>query len=123
EGDAADPKPPHAASAPPAGVRALTRYRDAVDSGASPRTLPAGGDLAGAFTNGYAAMWQSGIWQVVAMNQNAPDHPYGMFSLPVPPGGHEQTALGGWAFVMNSRGRDPDSAARFAVNLDRKSVV
>lgn len=100
-----------------AAVQALSLFQEAVQSGASPRTLPAGGDLVSAFTNGYAAMWQTGIWQVEAMRQNAPDHPYGIFQLPSPPGGQSVTALGGWAFVVNSRGVDPDAAARFTVEL------
>ena len=112
-----DPVTQRPAIASDAGVRALGLFRDAVLSGASPRTLPAGGDLVGAFSNGYAAMWQTGVWQVEAMRQNAPDHPYGIFRLPAPAGGESVTALGGWAWVVNSRGRDPESAARFAVEV------
>src|SRR5699024_5497192 len=60
EGDVVDPETQKAVFDSPAGVQALTMYRDAVDSGASPRTLPAGGDLVRAFTNVDAAMRQSG---------------------------------------------------------------
>lgn len=116
-GDVIDPETQTAVFDADAGVQALTLYRDAVQSGASPRTLPANGDFLGAFTGGYAAMWQTGIWEVENFAQNAPDHPYGIFPLPAPPGGETTTALGGWAFVVNARGVDPDAAARFTVEL------
>ena len=116
-GDVIDPRTQRPTFDSDAAVQALAMYGDAVGSGAAARTLPAGGDLVGAFTNGYAAMWQTGVWQVEAMRQNAPDHPYGIFRLPAPPGGEHVTALGGWAWVVNSRGRDPESAARFAVEV------
>lgn len=116
-GDVIDPRTQRPTFDSDAAVQALAMYGDAVGTGAAARTLPAGGDLVGAFTNGYAAMWQTGVWQVEAMRQNAPDHPYGIFRLPAPPGGEHVTALGGWAWVVNSRGRDPESAARFAVEV------
>ena len=116
-GDVVDPRTQRPVFDSAAGVQALGLFGDAVRTGAAPRTLPAGGDLVGAFTNGYAAMWQTGVWQVEAMRQNAPDHPYGIFRLPAPAGGESVTALGGWAWVVNSRGRDPESAARFAVEV------
>jgi len=116
-GDVIDPESQEAIFDSEAAVQALAMYGEAVRSGASPRTLPAGGDMVGAFTNGYAAMWHTGIWQVEAMRQNAPDHPYGVFPMPTPPGGEPTTVLGGWAFVVNSQGVDPDAAARFTVEL------
>ncbi|MFC7405503.1 ABC transporter substrate-binding protein [Georgenia alba] len=116
-GDVIDPESQRPIFDSDAAVQALAMYQEAVQSGASPRTLPAGGDLVGAFTSGYAAMWHTGIWQVEAMRQNAPDHPYGIFPMPTPPGGEPTTVLGGWAFVVNSRGVDPDAAARFTVEL------
>jgi multiple sugar transport system substrate-binding protein len=36
--------------------------------------------------------------------------------MPAPPGGHPKTVLGGWAWVANARGRDPETAARFIVS-------
>lgn len=116
-GDVVDPDSQTPVFNSEAAVQALTLFHDAVRIGASPRTLPAGGDLVGAFTNGYAAMWQTGIWEVEAMQQRAPDHPYGVFPLPAPPDGASITSLGGWAWCVNSRGRDPESAARFTVEV------
>ena len=40
-----------------------------------------------------------------------------MLQLPSPADGQAQTALGGWAFVVNARGVDPDAAARFTVQV------
>ncbi|MFD1717206.1 ABC transporter substrate-binding protein [Georgenia deserti] len=125
-GDVIDRRTGQAVFDSPAAVQALRLFHDAVRTGASPRTLPAGGDMVGAFTNGYAAMWHNVIGQVEAMRRNAPDHPYGIFPLPLPPGGHERTILGGWAWVVNRHGRDPEAAARFTVevmgSMSRESV-
>ena len=38
---------------------------------------------------------------------------YGVFPLPTPPGGRPSTDMGGWAFVANAKGRNPDAAAKF----------
>jgi multiple sugar transport system substrate-binding protein len=100
-----------------AGIQALGMFREAVQSGAAPRTRPANGDIVGAMTSGYAAMWQGGIFDVEALHQNAPDYEYGIFPLPAPPGGESVTALGGWAWCVNARGRDPEAAAKFTVEV------
>lgn len=94
-------------------VRALTLWHDSVRTGVSPRTLPAGGDLIAGLTQGLAAMWHSGIWNVASFRDNEPDFDYGVFKAPVPEGGEYTTDLGGWAFVANARGRDPETAAEF----------
>lgn len=96
-----------------AAVEALSFFRDSVRSGVAPRTLPAAGDLVGAMSQGQAAMWHSGIWNVVAFRLNAPTFDYGVFKVPPPAGGRYTTGLGGWAFVANSQGRDPETAAEF----------
>ncbi|WP_114854465.1 sugar ABC transporter substrate-binding protein [Brachybacterium sp. YJGR34] len=101
----------------PPSIQALQMFQDAVRSGAAPRTRPANGDIVSALTGGYAAMWQSGIWDVASLAQNAPDHEYGVFSLPAPPGQESVTCLGGWAWCVNARGRDPEAAARFTVEV------
>lgn len=100
-----------------AAVQALSLFQDAIATGAAPRTRPANGDIVSALTGGYAAMWQGGIFDVAALAQNAPDYDYGVFSLPAPPGGDHTTCLGGWAWCVNSRGRDPEAAARFTVEV------
>ena len=100
-----------------AAVQALSLFQDAIATGAAPRTRPANGDIVSAMTGGYAAMWQGGIFDVAALAQNAPDYEYGIFALPAPPGGETTTCLGGWAWCVNARGKDPEAAARFTVEV------
>ena len=96
-----------------AGEQSLKFWQDTVQSGVAPRTKPAAGDLVGALADGAAGMWHSGIWNVVAFALNSPDTDYGVFRTPPPAGGEYTTALGGWAFVANAKGRNPDAAAEF----------
>lgn len=93
--------------------QALQLWQDAVHHGIAPRTLPAAGDVISAFTSGRVGMWQQGIWQVSSFKAAAPKFEYGVFKLPLPPGGEYSTALGGWSFCANAQGRDPEAAARF----------
>ncbi|MGW8374336.1 sugar ABC transporter substrate-binding protein [Streptomyces sp. ODS28] len=96
------------------GVRqALQLWQDAVRHGITPRTPPAANDMIAAFKADTAGMWQSGIWQVASLRAFAPGMPYGVFRLPVPRGGRYVTALGGWSFCANAKGRDPEAAAEF----------
>ncbi|MFJ3379441.1 ABC transporter substrate-binding protein [Curtobacterium sp. NPDC090217] len=95
--------------------QALDLFGRSIRTGVAPRTLPAAGDLPGAFAEGYAAMWQSGIWQVAGFRGTQPKFDYGVFPLPTPPGGKPQTVLGGWAWCVNARGRNPEQAAKFVV--------
>lgn len=96
-------------------VNALQLWGDSIRSGVSPRTLPAGGDVPTAFAKDYVGMWQNGIWNIAAMKNNAPDVAWGAAPLPTPDGGAPSTALGGWAWVVNKNGRNPDAAAKFVV--------
>lgn len=116
-GEVVDPDTQQGAFDSDAVLAALQLFSDSVSTGAAPRTLPAAGDVVGAFQNGFAAMWQTGVWQVEAFAQNAPDLDYGVFTLPTPSGGDSVTSLGGWSFVVNAQGRDPDAAARFTAEL------
>lgn len=114
-GDVIDPQTQKAVFDSDAAVQALQLWGDSIAKGVAPRTLPANGDLPGAFREGFAAMWQSGIWQVAGFRANQPDFEYGVFPLPTPPGGKPATALGGWAWCVNARGRNPEAAAKFVV--------
>jgi multiple sugar transport system substrate-binding protein len=98
-------------------VQALKFWQDAVESGAAPRTVQGtgGGDVAANMAAGYCAIQNCGIWGVAALRENAPDFDYGVFKLPLPPGGSYATILGGWAFVANSKGKNPEEAAKFCV--------
>lgn len=93
--------------------QALQLWQDAVRSGVTPATAPAGDDMVAGFKAGRAGMWHSGIWEIASLKAYAPDVDYGMFKHPLPPGGEYTTALGGWSFCANAKGRDPDAAAEF----------
>jgi hypothetical protein len=98
----------------PATVQALKFWQDAVNSGAAPRQVLGGGaDIVANLGSGYCAMQNVGIWGISAMDNNAPDVPYGIFKLPTPANGKYVTVGGGWAFVANARGRMPETAAEF----------
>ena len=96
-----------------AAVDALNLYRQTIDRGVSPRVEPAGADGGAALMEGYAAAYHTGIWTVAEIRHRNPKFEYGVFAPPIPPGGTPKTVLGGWAFVANSRGKDPETAARF----------
>ncbi len=101
----------------PGAVAALKFWQDAVNSGVSPRTVLGGGgwDVVPNLSTGYCAIQNVGIWAISALAENAPDFEYGIFKLPIPEGGTYSTDLGGWAFVANSQGQDPETAAQFIV--------
>jgi multiple sugar transport system substrate-binding protein len=99
----------------PGTVQALKLWQDAVNAGSAPRQVLGGGgwDIVPNLGSGYTAMQNMGIWGVSAMRENAPDFPYGVFRLPVPEGGEYVTVGGGWAFVANARGANPEAAGEF----------
>ncbi len=98
----------------PGVVAALKLWKDAIDSGAAPRQVNSGGfDIVANLGAGYCAIQNCGIWGIAAMQQNAPNVPFGMFKLPVPAGGKYVTIGGGWAFVANAKGKDPETAGKF----------
>ena len=101
----------------PGAVAALKFWQDAVNLGVSPRTVLGGGgwDVVPNLSTGYCAIQNVGIWAISALQENAPEFEYGIFKLPVPEGGTYSTDLGGWAFVANSQGQDPETAAQFVV--------
>ncbi|MDQ3692295.1 MAG: sugar ABC transporter substrate-binding protein [Chloroflexota bacterium] len=101
----------------PGAVQALQFWQDAVNNEVAPRSVlgTGGGDIVANLASGYCAIQNIGIWGISELRVNAPDFEYGVFPLPVPPGGEYATDLGGWAFVANSQGRSPDLAAEFCV--------
>ena len=99
----------------PATVQALKFWQDAVKTGVAPKK-PQGdgaGNVTANLVAGYCAMQQTGIWSVSDFSQNHKNFQYGVFPLPTPPGGTYTTDLGGWAFVANAKGKNPEAAARF----------
>ncbi len=99
----------------PAVVQALKFWQDAINSGAAPRQVlgGGGGDIAANLGAGYCAIQNVGIWGISAMESNAKDVPYGIFKLPIPKGGKYVTVGGGWAFVANAKGKNPEAASKF----------
>jgi len=99
-------------------VQALKFWQDAISSGVAPRKSLSFGanDAAANLGAGYCAIQNVGIWAIAQMRENAPDVEYGVFKLPLPPGGTYTTDLGGWAFVANAKGKDPETAAKFVVS-------
>jgi multiple sugar transport system substrate-binding protein len=98
----------------PGVVAALKLWQDVINSGAAPRQVNAGGwGIVENLGAGYCAMQNMGIWGISAMENNAPDFPYGIFKLPVPTGGKYVTVGGGWAFVANAKGKNPEAAGKF----------
>lgn len=116
-GDVVDPSTQRPVFSGEGAQAALDLYGRAIASGATPRTRPANGDIVSAFSSGYAAFWQTGVWDVSNLRLNAPDKHFGVMPLPAPPGRETITALGGWAWCVNARGADPESAARFVVQV------
>lgn len=98
-------------------VQALKFWQDAVNMGVAPREVlgTGGGDVAGNLVSGYCAMQNVGIWALADLKINSPDFEYGVFNLPIPEGGSPSTDLGGWAFVANAEGKNPEAAAQFCV--------
>src|SRR5690606_31439656 len=73
-------------------IDALTLWKSGVELGLTPRVEPAGDDIVSSFVEGYASMWQSGIWSISDFQRKAPDFDLGVFPLPVPPGGEPATS-------------------------------
>ncbi|MBA8901711.1 sugar ABC transporter substrate-binding protein [Phyllobacterium sp. P30BS-XVII] len=112
----------------PATVQALKFWQDAINLGVAPRQVLGYGanDVVANLGSGYAAMQNVGIWAISAMQNNAKDVPYGIFRLPTPANGKYVTVGGGWAFVANAKGKNPDAAAAFCAwalaSMDQGSV-
>ncbi|MEO3806348.1 sugar ABC transporter substrate-binding protein [Nonomuraea sp. B1E8] len=99
----------------PAVHKALKLWQDSVTGKMSPRKPQGdgGNDTPANLGSGFVAMQQTGIWGVSQLAQNKKDFEYGVFPLPVPEGGTYTTSVGGWAFVANAKGANPEAAARF----------
>jgi multiple sugar transport system substrate-binding protein len=116
-GEIATPDGNHSAFASPATAQALKFWQDAIQQNVAPRNIlgDGGGDVVANLASGFCAMQNLGIWGVSALRDNAKDFPYGVFPLPLPPNGQQRTVLGGWAFVANAKGKNPEEAAKFCV--------
>jgi len=96
-------------------VAALDFWRRTIAEGVAPRKPlgSGGGDAVANLGSGYTAMQQTGVWSIAELEANKKGFDYGVFKLPIPEGGEYTTDLGGWAFVANARGRNPEAAAQF----------
>lgn len=101
----------------PGAIAALKFWQDAVARGGAPKVNPAAGDVVTAFTGDLAAIWQTGIYSMADFAFRSPKFPLGVFPLPTQPGGKPATDLGGWAWVVNSKGKNPEAAARFCIEV------
>ena len=111
----------------PATVQALKLWQDAINPAPRRARCCSGGcDIVANLGSGYCAMQNVGIWGISAMDNNAKDVPYGIFKLPTPAGGKYVTVGGGWAFVANAKGKNPEAAAQFCAwalaSMDQGSV-
>jgi multiple sugar transport system substrate-binding protein len=116
-GDVVDESGLEAAFDSPAAVAALELWQQAIAIGVAPRTMQGGGggDLVANLAGGYAAMAPMVTAGGSFLEAGAPDFRYGMFPLPTPEEGDDPiTDMGGWAFVVNKNGRNPEAAAQFA---------
>lgn len=113
--DAVDPTTKKSGFNSPGAIQALKLWQDAVKMGISPRTTlgTGGGDPVGNLAAGYCAIQNVGIWGIAALKASAPNFKYGVFKLPIPAGGTYKTVAGGWAFVVNAKGKNPEEAAKF----------
>lgn len=96
-------------------VQALEFWKESIESGVAPREALGTGanDAAANLGSGYCAIQNVGIWAISQFRDSSPDLEYGIFRLPTPPGGEYVTGLGGWSFVANSEGRNPEVAGQF----------
>src|SRR5246127_806367 len=116
-GEIATPDGKHSAFASPATVQALKFWQDTIQQHVAPRDVLGNdaGDVVANLASGICAMQNLGIWGVSALRDNAKDFQYGVFPFPLPPNGQERNIFGGWAFVANAKGKNPEEAAKFCV--------
>jgi multiple sugar transport system substrate-binding protein len=116
-GDIVTPDGKHSAFASPATVQALKFWQDSIRQNVAPRNIlgNGGGDVVANLASGFCAMQNLGIWGVSALRDNAKDFQYGVFPFPLPPHGQQITSCGGFAFVANAKGKNPEEAAKFCV--------
>ncbi|HEY0791246.1 MAG TPA: sugar ABC transporter substrate-binding protein [Chthoniobacterales bacterium] len=98
-------------------AQALKFWQDSINQNVAPRSaLGFGGpDIVANLGAGYCAMQNVGIWGISALRESAPGFEYGVFPCPTPPNGKPTSVLGGWSFVANAKGKDPETAAKFCV--------
>jgi multiple sugar transport system substrate-binding protein len=116
-GEIATPDGKRSAFASPATVQALKFWQDAIQQNVAPRNVLGSGswDVIANLASGFCAMQNLGIWGISYLRERAKDFQYGVFPFPLPPNGRQITSFGGFAFVANARGKNPEEAAKFCV--------
>jgi multiple sugar transport system substrate-binding protein len=116
-GEIVTPDGKHSAFASAATVQALKFWQDAIQQNVAPRNVLGSGswDVIANLASGFCAMQNLGIWGISYLQELAKDFQYGVFPFPLPPNGRQITSFGGFAFVANARGKNPEEAAKFCV--------
>ena len=108
-------------------VQALKFWQDAINR-ASRRASPsaaAAGMSCPISPPAIAPCRTSASGRSAQLREGAPNFKYGIFKLPTPPGGKYLTIGGGWAFVANAKGKNPEAAGKFcawALGLDERRI-
>ena len=107
----------HSAFASPATVQALKFWQDTIQQNVAPRNMlgTGGWDVISNLVSGFCAIQSLGIWGVSALREFSKDFQYGVFPFPLAPNGRLRNVFGGWAFVANAKGKNPEEAAKFCV--------
>ncbi|WAP60077.1 ABC transporter substrate-binding protein [Streptomyces sp. S465] len=115
--DAVAPDGTSSAFREPGAVEALRFWQETIQRGVAPRrSLGTGStDITANLLVDYCGIQHCGPYGASTLRSAAPHFAFGVFKQPVPPGGTYTTDVGGWAFVVNRRGRNPEAAARFVV--------
>jgi multiple sugar transport system substrate-binding protein len=106
-----------------AGVeKSLKLWSDLIKAGASKKL--ARGPWDPLVADGTAPMQVVGTWIVSGLERDYPDKNIGLVPLPIPAGGKAATDAGGWKFMVNSKSKVRDEAAKFvmwawAQNVDK----
>jgi multiple sugar transport system substrate-binding protein len=116
-GDIATPDGKHSAFASPATAQALKFSQDTIQQNVAPRNMlgTGGWDPIANLASGFCAMQNLSIEGVGLLREFAKDFQYGVFPYPLPPNGQQRNIFGGWAFVANAKGKNPEEAAKFCV--------
>ena len=116
-GEIATPDGKRSAFASPATVQALKFWQDAIQQNVAPRNILGSGgwDVIANLASGFCAMQNLSITGVSALREFAKDFQYGVFPYPLAPNGQQRNIFGGWAFVANAKGKNPEEAAKFCV--------
>jgi len=98
----------------PATAQAFGLYRDLINSGFVPRSLPgSNGDIT-PFATGMVAMQLCGSWAINNLLTNFPDLNFGVVPYPAPAlGMSSSSSAGGWRYMVSTFGINPERSGDF----------